>query len=506
MLIDFKKHTFALSESAERRHHDFIKPYTSPNGLPHPSSRFFCNVWDRIHNQEKLSMARKFNFRQKFAFFSLPLILMMISFACIKPIIEFQNVYNGDNATNVVMVDTFSVQMSTVFLDSFVSSGTPVQLIGRYIDPYFGVITSQGYSDYGPPRPLPTLTNFSVYDSLQLITRIDRTFYGDTTPVQRFEVSQLTQVMNPPGQQVAFFNNQSVPYNPTVLGYADVQIYPHRGLTSQRAGDTIKISLPNSMGQELFGLLYRQPDTIKSDNAFRNYFKGLTVYSDTTRPGAIYGFKDSMFIRLYYHDPGTTITEKFADFPVINGRLQFNQITANRSGTPTEPLGQSYTELASTASGNQAYMQPITSLYVKLLFPTISNIYGYPDYLALMKAELVVKVVQGTYSPLFNLPPAVNLALTGPANTIGGILSSSGSGNLTVDYLYGTNTGYSYDITAYIQNALTQGAPANQKDGLIMIAPAATYNTQFNRGVFGNTYNSQNSNQISLKLYYASFY
>ena len=84
---------------------------------------------------------------------------------------------------------------------------------------------------------------------------------------------------------------------------------------------------------------------------------------------------------------------------MVNQSTQFNQITADRTGTPTAPLTRANPELPSTSSGNQAFLQPITSLYTKLLFPTISNLLGYPDYLAVMKAELIIKPVQGTYSP-----------------------------------------------------------------------------------------------------------
>ena len=55
-----------------------------------------------------------------------------------KPQIAFQNLGNGNNTPNVVTIDTFAVQVSTVFLDSFTTSGTKAQLLGRYIDPYFG--------------------------------------------------------------------------------------------------------------------------------------------------------------------------------------------------------------------------------------------------------------------------------------------------------------------------------------------------------------------------------
>jgi hypothetical protein len=429
----------------------------------------------------------------------------MVIFACTKPQIAFQNIGNGNNTPNVVTVDTFAVQVSTVFLDSFPTSGTTAQLLGRYIDPFFGTITSRSFTDIGTPSPMPVITNNSVYDSIQLIMRIDRSFYGDTTKVQRFQVSQLTQVMNFPGTQTAFYNINSIPYDPTVLGSVDVRINPTAGLTTQRIGDTVKIKMPNNFGAQLFGLLYRQSDTITNSAIFRGYFKGLTVYPDTSLPGAVYGFKDTMMLRLFYHEPGVVVTRETTDFRVVNQYSQFNHITADRIGTPTEKLTMLTPELQSTASGNQAFLQPISSLYIKLLFPTISNLAGYPDYLTVMKATLEIKPVQGTYSPIYNLPPQVNLSLTSEGNTIGAQLPS-GSGNLSIDYLYGTNTNYSYDITAYIQRAIAQGTQNNVKNGLILVTPAALFNTRFNRAVIGNSYNTQKSNQISLKIYYASYY
>jgi hypothetical protein len=450
-------------------------------------------------------MTRKCYLSNRSTVYLLPVLFILATTACTKPQISFQSVYNGDNATNVIAIDTFAVKISTVFLDSFTTSGTTVQLLGRYIDPFFGTITSQSYSDIGTPFPLPTLTNTSIYDSLQLIMRINKSFYGDTTKDQRFLVSQLTQVMNFPGTQGAFYNKDSIPFDPTVLGSTLVKINPLAGLTSQRTGDSIKITMPNSMGLQLFDLLYRQPDTVKNSNIWRGYFKGLTVYPDTTLPGAIYGFKDSLVLRIYYHEPGVTLQLKQIDFNVINTSTQFNQISVDRSGTPTAALSASNTELPSSATGNRAFLQPITSLYTKLLFPTISNLLGYQDYLAVMKAELVIKPVAGTYSPIYNLPPQVSLVLTNQGNGIGAPLPF-GSGSLSIDYLYGTNTSYSYDITSYIQNAIMQGAPNNAKNGIMLTTPAASFNTKFNRAVIGDAFNPLQSNQISLKIFYASYY
>ena len=450
-------------------------------------------------------MGRKCFFRSRLFLYLIPVLFTLVMSACSKPQIRFDSVYNPDNATNVISIDTFSVQLSSVFLDSFPTNGTPTQLLGRYIDPFFGTITSQSYTDIGTPTPLPVITNYSIYDSIVLITRINRTYYGDTSNVQGFLVSQLTQPMNFPTNRSGFYSNSSIPYSPTVLGSAYVKVRPTAGVTSQLKGDSIIITMPNSMGEELFGLLYRQPDTLLQAAQFREYFKGLTIYPDTSYPGAVYGFNDVITLRIYYHEPGVVAVYKTTDFPTVNQFSQFNQITANRAGTPLASISQANPVLQSTSTGNQAFLQPITSIYTRLLFPTVSDLLGYQDYLAVMKAELIIKPVAGTYSPIFALPPAVNLALSNDANTIGTLLPY-GSGNLNIDYLYGTNTNYSYDITTYIQGALNQGAANNAKNGLILTTPAALYNTTFNRTVMGNAMNPLQSNQISLIIYYASYY
>jgi hypothetical protein len=450
-------------------------------------------------------MGRNCFFRNRLFLIITPVLSTLVLASCSKPQLRFDGVYNPDNATNVVSIDTFSVQVSSVFLDSFPTNGTKSQLLGKYTDPFFGTITSQSFTDIGAPVNPPILTNYSTYDSIVLITRIDKTFYGDTSKVQGFLVSQLTQTLNYPGTQTAFYNNNSITYDPAVLSSAYVTVRPQAGLTSQLKGDSIIFTMPNSIGRDLFGLIYRQPDTLTTPAQFREYFKGLTIYPDPSYPGAMYGFKDTITLRIYYHEPGVVAVLKTVDFTTVNQSTQFNKITADRTGTPLAGISHLNPEIPSTTSGNQAFLQPITSIYSKLLFPTISNLLAFQDYVAVLKAQLIIKPVSGTYSPLVALPPAINLALTNEANSIGTNLPY-GSGNLNIDYLYGTNTNYSYDITTYIQGALGQGAASNAKNGLILTTPAAAYNTSFNRTVIGNAYNSLQSNQISLIIYYASYY
>lgn len=450
-------------------------------------------------------MTRKCILRHRSAFYLLPVLSLLGLLSCTKPSINFGADLGSDNSTDVKGLDTFSVKVSTVFLDSFPTSGSGTMLLGQYKDPYFGNIGARSFNEITYPATLPILTNLSVYDSIELIMEINKAFYGDTSQVQRFMVSQLSDVLNYPGTQTAFYNINTIPFNPTVLGSVDVRINPTAGFSSQKAGDSIKIRLPNTLGERFFNLLYNQSDTVKNAATFRGFFKGLAIYPDSTMPGAIFGFKDSVFIRLHYHNPGVVYQPETTDFPFTNKSNQFNNIYVDRTGTPVQGIGSQHPEIPSTASGNAAYLQPSTGIYVKLLFPNINALLQFPDYLSVMKAELRIKPVDGTYSPIFNLPPQISLSTTTEANTLGPALNS-GTGNLSIDYLYGANTAYTYDVTRYIQQQILQGPENLAKNGLLLTIPSNVYNTSFNRVVVGDQRNALKVNQISLTIYYASYY
>jgi hypothetical protein len=187
-------------------------------------------------------MSRNNQFRQNSILFLLPAFVTLVLTGCEKPSINFGNSFSNENTTNVVVTDTFRVDLSTVFVDSFATAATGSILVGRYKDPYFGTIASETFLQISPPSNLPTITNLAIYDSVALILRINKTYYGDTTVAQRYMVSQLQSLIQLPGVQTTFYNNSTFPYDPSSpLGYSDVQINPTAFFTSQKINDTIKI-------------------------------------------------------------------------------------------------------------------------------------------------------------------------------------------------------------------------------------------------------------------------
>ncbi len=103
--------------------------------------------------------------------------------ACTKADVNVGTQLADDQFTQIVMTDTFSVKLSTVYIDSFVTSGTGTGLAGSYNDNAFGQVNVSSCYQLKPPS---SLSNQSVaFDSLKLLLKCNRNYYGDTTkPLQ----------------------------------------------------------------------------------------------------------------------------------------------------------------------------------------------------------------------------------------------------------------------------------------------------------------------------------
>jgi hypothetical protein len=442
----------------------------------------------------------------------LPVLVLAFLTGCQKPNINFAQSFITGNPTNIIVIDTITPLLSTIIVDSFPTAGSGTLMIGRYQDTAFGLITCKTILQVGPPASLPSISNLAAYDSLSLILRPNKSFYGDTTKFQRYVVSQLGSVIQLPGIQTTFYNTSTfVPVdslNP--LGSSVAYIAPSIPYTSQFNNDSLKIKLTDPLGQSLFNLLQGQSDTVKNAAAFLSYFKGLCIYPDNTSLGAVYGFRDSIILRLYYHEPGVILTGKFVDFRINNRNFQFNNVSFNRSNTALAVLdslleNNKNSVSSSVPSANTkfaSYVQAGTGVQTKIQFPYLTQIPALPDYLSVLKALLIIKPIMGSYSPTSFLPSQLYLYQTDQNNGIG--LPLAGNGSLVVDYTYGANTAYTYDVTNYIKGQISLGQIANSNNGLILTMPAPSYDTTLCRVIIGDRQNSRTN--IQLKLYYASYH
>jgi hypothetical protein len=67
-------------------------------------------------------------------------------------------------------------------------------------------------------------------------------------------------------------------------------------------------------------------------------------------------------------------------------------------------------------------------------------------------------------------------------------------GNLTVDYLFGENTSYFYDVTDYVGTLVK--TPSLSNPGMLMLPPSPSMQTSFNRLVAGNRFNNNGKTEL----------
>jgi len=467
-----------------------------------------------------MSMIRKSRWKKFKTALFLPVLITIFVAGCEKPTLTLGTNFINNTNTNIVVIDTFSANLSTVVLDSFPTAGSGTMLIGNYNDPYFGNIVSKSIVQIGKPATIPAISSLAVYDSISLIMHINKTFYGDTTKSQRYVVNQLSQIITlpiPPLPQT-FYNNTFVSFNPTPLGFSDViTIKPTALITKDLyTKDSVIIRLPDTLGQNLFQLLYTKSAIVTNQTSFMSYFNGLSISADNNSSGVIYGFNDSVMLRLVYHEPASPRNYINVYFPINNAAYQFNQVSINRSATPLAVLKNIQdnrpnkvipAEAPSTLTNNASYLQPMTGLQVKVLFPSIFSLTQFSDYISILKAELILRPIGGTYSPLLALPPRVTAAQTDQTNQIGGLLVAGSSiqyGNLITDYVSGQNTMYSYDVTNYLKQELSlNNSNTSALQGLMLTVPAPANITGFNRAVFGDKTNKTANAQLI--VYYISY-
>ncbi len=427
-------------------------------------------------------------------FISSALVLLFFVTGCQKTDINFGSQFLDNNYTQLVRIDTVAAQMSTRYYDSIQTSGTGKGIAGIYNDPIFGMVTASTYLKLTPPAySIDTDYTRSTFDSLVIIIKPDGHYYGDTLTPVHLDAYRLSAPLQPPpdrfGNSTAYYNFDAIAQYPTSLGGTDFLYYPHNPNS-----DSIRIKLSQSLGSELFTLMQQKDMTIQNVLNFQNYFYGLCI-SPGTNPALVLGFNDSIHVRMYYNEPGVITVSTFKDFVFNDATNQFNSISVNRAGTALANAHPDiYNLVSSSLTGNKAYLQSTTGTAAQISFPYLRGLLQIPSYVALTRATLVLKPALGTYDPILTLPDSLRLTQTDTyGDMLGDLAISNGSsstaliGTLNVDYLYGQNTQYTFDITNYINAQLA--VSANNGNGLIISPPTPLFSTRFDRVVFDNTTN-----------------
>lgn len=404
----------------------------------------------------------------------------------------------------VVLIDTVTVEMSTINFDSLVTSNQSRILIGNYEDPLYGKVKSNSYFQLASDSYTlinsgsDTETTNYVFDSISMILKYDNYYYGDTTKVQTFDIHRLTQKVKPNTDDNNFYNNSALSYNEESLGTIS---YKPRPLEK----DSINIKMNDAFGSALFQKLKKRE--ITDFDSFNEYLKGLVLVPSTSNSASVIGFHISTSkVRLYYskYQADTQETPYIIDFTILDAIKQFNAISLDKTGTLIQNLPVSSSKLPSLLTDHQGYIQSGTGVACKIDFPNIKQLKYLSDKGAIVDAQLLLKPVNNTYSEKYPLADSLKVYVGDNLNRISGSLVNSantavfGILNKKSDE-FNENVGYTIPIGYFLQKEMLKSS--DSKSSLILTLPGISKTV--NRIVLGDQ--KHLNNKIQLKIYYISY-
>lgn len=390
-----------------------------------------------------------------------------------------------DSNIHTSYVDTCSIKMTTMYIDSVATSGNSIGLVGKIRDPYWGTIEATTYLAFSAPGKHEY--DYEVeYDSAVLMMKFSGTYFGDTTKQQTIVVHPLTEVFELPTYG-SFYSNDSVAYSPMILGSRTFTPRPFTryNATSMVPGpdetNQFNILLNPVFGKLLLDKILSNDDVVSDDLDFQEYFPGFAVTVEGGENG-IYGYtletgdSDDMFfsIKLYFH---YSTWQKVEESIVVEAHptLNFYGIKYDRNeGSAFSNLTSDNREIATAQTQNLGLVQSLTASYVKVEFPYLNNLLELGDYGTILDATLLLYPAKGSFTNTAMLPKSLSMYVSDENDvSVGTISTYSGdalqTGNLEIDDMYNEDTYYSYDITSYLNDQL--GAIGINKRNLQLICP-----------------------------------
>ena len=114
----------------------------------------------------------------------------------------------------VVLVDTMTVEVSTIKFDSINTSNSDRVLVGKYVDLVFGKVKIINFSGFLPDSYY--ITTEAEYDSIILFLKYDGYYYNDTTKTNSIQIHRLTENFNPDEDDL-FYNTSKVAYDEEII-------------------------------------------------------------------------------------------------------------------------------------------------------------------------------------------------------------------------------------------------------------------------------------------------
>lgn len=426
--------------------------------------------------------------------------LLFVLGSCQKGDLNLGSEVIPDANLSVMMVDTFTVKLSTVAVtDTAITSADSVIYTGRWKDVNTGVQEFTAFASPGfPSNNLNTRASSIVLDSTVLILPLSYS-YGDS--VQTFKLSAHLMT-TPLASGTLYYNtNTSARYSRQPL--VEKSFYPGKGRTPSVRMRT------DSLGSILFNRLVTR--SIQDNETLQQAFPGLALRG-VSAGNVIVGFgvnPGRSILRFYFHDnSSTTTTSETID--VDFSYKHYTRYGNDFSGTPLANLKNRSDAVNSALTGNVAYVTQGGPLRTRIEFPYFENVLmSKQSILGVNRAELILDPVRTNFRDNA-LPPAnlylyrtnaVNDILTSqPIETVINSLTPVSAAYVTESSFYENKDHYTFNVTSYFNQLMSN----NTQLSPIILTPAvgAQQYLNFSRTSLGNR--NFSSDRVRLVLYYTN--
>jgi len=392
-----------------------------------------------------------------------------------------------ESQTQLNLIDTFSVKLSTVLLDSVVTSNKDNILVGHYEDETFGKISSDSYIQMGIPTSyVADDLEEDTYDSLTLELSFNYNTLGDLEKEISISIHQLTETieLNDDDELCSF---DSFDYDPNPIG--SITFTPEDE-------DSLTIKLDDDLGQQIFAKMKEDEDIFGDTDQFVDYFPGLVLVADDSYSESIVGFTaSSTKMILHTTRPSLENLSMAFTFSIFESDKQFNNISHDFSGTNLSSLNNQKVALQNSTTDELAFLHGGIGLAIKVEFPSLENL--------LLLERGIIKNVKLTLTPKvgsyeeFDLPTSLLVYESDEKNRIHEDYGEVSYSDLIVDKIYNETTTYIFDLSSYIELEM-EDYYIDPDKGLI-ITP-----TNMNYG-FPRLLADCSGNKVKLEIYYLSY-
>lgn len=350
-----------------------------------------------------------------------------------------------------LFVDTVSLDISTIHVDSIITQGTPSLLLGAYENELLGSITTRSFFQFSLGTG-PEVDPEDTFDSLGLIIYPYTSTYGNGAD-QRIEIYRIEDDYEP--EEDFFYQFDNLHFNPIPVGSFILE-------AEEDEEDSIFIKLSPALGEEIFQMALDGDDILDSDFDFREYLGGfvmVTVDENAEFINTIPFDDNNVKLNMYYRIPiDDDIDEQVYTFPISSVSNQFTEIQIEEDNSFLNQIIDQG-ELKSSETGGMSFIQGSTSLVTKISIPNIQKIEAAFETFTINNATLEVRMIDGSFDKNTPLPSQLSLYYLSKFENIDQVLVTPPDGRLVNGDLFlddelGLDTFYEFNVGAFLEDMI----------------------------------------------------